>query len=96
MPSKGTIKGLVSGSSKGGLLSAGTWSTQTLATITYSGSASSLKLSSSKGSCGVSGGAFSCGSGVTASTFTAVCFFDRDLSEPIHLFDRLLRDLRFC
>ncbi|EJF67147.1 ribonuclease T2 [Dichomitus squalens LYAD-421 SS1] len=68
LPSKGTIHA----SSTGGLISAGTWSTQTLATYTFSGTTSSFTLSSSKGSCGVSSGKFSCGSDVSASTFSAV------------------------
>ncbi|KAJ7193812.1 ribonuclease [Mycena pura] len=68
LPAKATIHA----SSAGGLLSLGTWSTQTLATYTLSGTASSFTMTSSKGACGVSGGAFSCGSGVTSTTFSAV------------------------
>ncbi|RDB28497.1 Ribonuclease Le2 [Hypsizygus marmoreus] len=71
LPTKATIKALRSGSLVGGLLSAGTWSTQTLATYTISGSASSFTMISSKGNCGVSGGAFSCGSGVSLTSFSA-------------------------
>ncbi|PAV22062.1 ribonuclease T2 [Pyrrhoderma noxium] len=72
LPSKATITALrSSGSSTGGLLSAGTWSTQTLATYTLSGTVSSFTLKSSKGNCGVSSGQFSCGSGVSSSTFSA-------------------------
>lgn len=59
-------------STTGGLLTAGTWSVQTLATYTLSGSASSFTMSTSKGNCGVSSGQLTCGSGVTASTFSAV------------------------
>ncbi|KIM82368.1 hypothetical protein PILCRDRAFT_785988 [Piloderma croceum F 1598] len=65
-------KAIIKASTTGGLLSAGTWSTQTLATYTLSGSSSSFTLKSSKGNCGVSSGKFSCGSGVSASTFSAV------------------------
>ncbi|KAI0348284.1 ribonuclease T2 [Trametopsis cervina] len=68
LPSKAQLHA----SSTGGLLSGGTWSTQTLATYTISGSSSSFTMSTSKGSCGVSGSTLSCGSGVTASKFSAV------------------------
>ncbi|KAF8899056.1 ribonuclease T2-like protein [Infundibulicybe gibba] len=61
-----------SGSSTGGLLSLGTWSTQTLATFTISGTASSFTMTSSKGNCGVSSGTFACGSGVALTSFSAV------------------------
>jgi len=71
LPAKATINAIHSGSHLGGLLSLGTWSTQTPATFTISGTASGFTMTSSKGSCGVSGGAFSCGSGVS-STFSAV------------------------
>ncbi|KII93610.1 hypothetical protein PLICRDRAFT_398873 [Plicaturopsis crispa FD-325 SS-3] len=73
IPTKGTIVAVTSsGATTGGLLTAGTWSTQTLATYTFSGSASSFTLKTSKGSCGVSGGKFACGSGVSATSFSAV------------------------
>jgi ribonuclease T2 len=68
IPARATIHA----STTGGLLSAGTWSTQTLATYTLTGTASSFSLTSSKGSCGVSNGAFACGSGVTSTQFSAV------------------------
>ncbi|KAI0756483.1 ribonuclease T2 [Daedaleopsis nitida] len=68
LPSKGTIHA----STTGGLLTGGTWSVQTLATYTFSGSASSFTMSTSKGKCGVSGGQLTCGSGVSATTFSAV------------------------
>ncbi|KAJ7610812.1 ribonuclease T2 [Roridomyces roridus] len=71
LPTKATIHAVQNGAQVGGLLSLGTWSTQTLATFTLSGSATSFTLSSSKGTCGVSGGVFACGSGVS-STFSAV------------------------
>ncbi|KII93612.1 hypothetical protein PLICRDRAFT_35839 [Plicaturopsis crispa FD-325 SS-3] len=72
IPSKATITAKTSSGSTGGLLSAGTWSTQTLASYTLSGSADSLTLKSSKGACGVSSGKFACGSSVAASKFSAV------------------------
>ncbi|KAF4611724.1 hypothetical protein D9613_004228 [Agrocybe pediades] len=73
LPSKATIHAInSSGSSIGGLLSLGTWSTQTLATYTLSGTTSSFTMTSSKGNCGVSGGQFSCGSGVSLTSFSAV------------------------
>ncbi|PPQ73380.1 hypothetical protein CVT26_015483 [Gymnopilus dilepis] len=73
LPSKATIHAITSsGSTVGGLLSLGTWSTQTLATYTLSGSTSSFTMISSKGNCGVSGGQFACGSGVSQTTFSAV------------------------
>ncbi|KAI8981149.1 ribonuclease T2 [Trametes punicea] len=68
LPSKGTIHA----STTGGLLSTGTWSTQTLATYHFSGTTSSFTMSTSKGDCGVSDGQLRCGSGVSASKFSAV------------------------
>ncbi|KXN88861.1 Ribonuclease Le2 [Leucoagaricus sp. SymC.cos] len=72
LPARATINAIRSGSSVGGLLSLGTWSTQTLATFSLSGTASTFTMTSSKGNCGVSGGAFSCGSGVSSTKFSAV------------------------
>ncbi|KIM47510.1 hypothetical protein M413DRAFT_22164 [Hebeloma cylindrosporum] len=72
LPAKATVHALQSGSSIGGLLSTGTWSTQTLATFRLSGTASSFTMTSSRGNCGVSAGSFSCGSGVSLTTFSAV------------------------
>ncbi|KAF5352766.1 hypothetical protein D9756_005891 [Leucocoprinus leucothites] len=72
LPARAIINAIRSGSTVGGLLSLGTWSTQTLATFTLSGTASSFTMTSSKGSCGVSGGKFSCGSGVSSTTFSVV------------------------
>ncbi|KJA28519.1 hypothetical protein HYPSUDRAFT_128901 [Hypholoma sublateritium FD-334 SS-4] len=69
LPTKATIH---ASTGVGGLLSAGTWSTQTLATYTISGTTSSFTMTSSKGNCGVSGTTFSCGSGVSLTTFSAV------------------------
>ncbi|KAJ7907312.1 ribonuclease T2 [Mycena leptocephala] len=68
LPTKATIHA----SSTGGLLSLGTWSTQTLATYTLTGTMSSFTMTSSKGNCGVSGGKFACGSGVALTSFSAV------------------------
>ncbi|KAJ6520138.1 ribonuclease T2 [Mycena sanguinolenta] len=71
IPTKATIQAIQNGSQVGGLLSLGTWSTQTLATYTLSGSATAMKLSSSKGTCGVGDGVFGCGNG-DSTTFSAV------------------------
>ncbi|KAF7337842.1 RNase Gf29 [Mycena venus] len=68
LPAKATIHA----SSAGGLLSLGTWSTQTLATYTISGTMDSFTMTSSKGNCGVSSGTFACGSGVSLTSFSAV------------------------
>ncbi|KAF8164481.1 ribonuclease T2 [Mycena galopus ATCC 62051] len=61
-------------STGGGVLTLGTWSTQTLATMHLTGTTDSFTFLSSKGACncGVSGGELVCGSGVDLSTFTAV------------------------
>jgi len=73
LPSKSTLSALRSGSKVGGLLTAGTLSSQTPATYTLSGTTSSFTMSTSKGKCAVSGQTLTCGSGVsTASTFSAV------------------------
>ncbi|KAJ3511354.1 hypothetical protein NLJ89_g4149 [Agrocybe chaxingu] len=72
LPSKATIRAIRSGSTVGGLLTAGTWSTQTLATMTLSGTTSSFTMTSSRGNCGLNSGSLTCGSGVTAATFSAV------------------------
>lgn len=69
LPSKAHLQA----STTGGLLTAGTWSTQTPATYTISGSPSSFTLSTSKGPCAVSSGTLTCGSSVSSpSTFSAV------------------------
>ncbi|KAJ4474301.1 ribonuclease Le37 [Lentinula aciculospora] len=72
LPTKAMIVAIDGGAQVGGLLTLGTWSTQTLATMTLAGSTSSFTMTSSKGSCGVSGGELTCGSGVSATSFTAV------------------------
>ncbi|KAJ6566003.1 ribonuclease [Mycena sp. CBHHK59/15] len=72
IPTKAIIHAIQDGSQIGGLLSLGTWSTQSLATYTLSGTANSFTMTSSKGDCGISDGVFTCGSGVDSSTFSAV------------------------
>ncbi|KAJ3763953.1 ribonuclease Le37 [Lentinula raphanica] len=72
LPTKAMIVAIHNGAQVGGLLTLGTWSTQTLATMTLAGSTSSFTMTSSKGSCGINGGELTCGSGVSASSFTAV------------------------
>ena len=72
VPSRGTISVLVSGTKIGGLLSYGTWSTQTSGTMTATASGSGFTLTSSRGMCGVISGGLTCGSSVTASVFTLV------------------------
>ena len=74
VPSRGTISVLVSGTKIGGLLSYGTWSTQTPGTMTAtaSGSGSGFTLTSSRGNCGIVSGGLTCGISVTASVFTLV------------------------
>ncbi|KAJ6490790.1 RNase Gf29 [Mycena vitilis] len=67
-PAKATIHA----SSAGGLLSLGTWSTQTLATYTMNGTPDNFTMTSSKGNCGVGNGTFTCGSAVSLSPFSAV------------------------
>ncbi|KAF4635847.1 hypothetical protein G7Y89_g2229 [Cudoniella acicularis] len=69
----GYLNAFTSSAQTGCLISAGTWYTSgTCATYTATASGSGFTLTSSKGSCGISGSIFSCGSGVTASVFTAV------------------------
>ncbi|KIN04861.1 hypothetical protein OIDMADRAFT_192336 [Oidiodendron maius Zn] len=60
------------GSQTGCLISAGTWYTSgTCATYTATPSGSGFTLKSSKGSCGISNFAFTCGSGVSGTVFSA-------------------------
>ncbi|TGJ87193.1 hypothetical protein E0Z10_g1606 [Xylaria hypoxylon] len=69
----GYLNAYYSGSADGCLITAGTWyTTGTCATYTATASGSGFTLSSSKGSCGVVSGAFTCASGVSATVFTAV------------------------
>ncbi|KAF1830553.1 ribonuclease T2 [Decorospora gaudefroyi] len=70
---KGHLDVVLNGASKGCIISKGTWyATGTCATFTAATSSNGFTLSSSKGKCGVVGGALSCGNGVkTATTFTA-------------------------
>lgn len=77
-PTGGSFSGsgylnVVSGGSQNGcIISAGTWYTSgTCATFTASASGSGFTLKSSKGSCGVSSGVFTCGSGVSSTVFTS-------------------------
>ncbi|KAJ8084526.1 hypothetical protein PM082_003298 [Marasmius tenuissimus] len=74
VPGRARIQAVLSssGSTIGGLLTAGTWSTQTLATYTLAGTPSDFTLSSSKGTCGVQAGTFTCGNGVSSTSFSAV------------------------
>jgi len=68
----GYLNGIADGSQTGCLISAGTWYTGgTCATFTATSSGDGFTLKSSKGSCGITSGAFSCGSGVTATVFAA-------------------------
>ncbi|KAI3318061.1 ribonuclease T2 [Xylariaceae sp. AK1471] len=70
---KGYLNAYYSGSKDGCLIAAGTWyTTGTCATYTATASGSGFTLTSSKGSCGVVSGAFTCASGVSATVFTAV------------------------
>ncbi|KAJ6609384.1 ribonuclease T2-like protein [Mycena sp. CBHHK59/15] len=64
IPTKAIIHAIQDGSQIGGLLSLGTWSTQSLATYTLSGTANS-RLRYQRW-------VFTCGSGVDSSTFSAV------------------------
>ena len=70
--SSGTISVLVSGTKTGGLLSYGTWSTQTPGTMNVTASGSGFTLTSRRGECGIISDKLTCGSGVTASVFTLV------------------------
>ncbi|EJD37105.1 ribonuclease T2 [Auricularia subglabra TFB-10046 SS5] len=73
VPASFTVQALrSSGSTTGGLLSGGTWSTQTLATYKTAASGSGFTLTTSKGPCAVSSSTLTCASGNSASVFTAV------------------------
>ncbi|CAK1365461.1 unnamed protein product [Cercospora beticola] len=68
----GFLNVVTGGSQKGCIISAGTWFTSgTCATFTAAASGDGFTLKSSKGSCGISSGVFSCGSGVPSTIFTA-------------------------
>ncbi|ORY67828.1 ribonuclease T2 [Pseudomassariella vexata] len=68
----GYLNAYYNGAKDGCLISAGTWySTGTCATYTAAASGAGFTLKSSKGTCGVVSGAITCGSGVTATVFTA-------------------------
>ncbi|KAI1422029.1 ribonuclease T2-like protein [Xylaria sp. FL1777] len=70
---QGYLNAYYNGNEDGCLISAGTWyTTGTCATYTATASGSGFTLKSSKGTCGVVSGAFTCGSGVSATVFNAV------------------------
>ncbi|ESK90948.1 ribonuclease t2 [Moniliophthora roreri MCA 2997] len=72
LPAKAHLQATrTNGSTLGGLLSLGTWSTQTLAMSTMTGTTNSFTMTSSKGSCGMNGESFACGNGITTTTFSA-------------------------
>jgi ribonuclease T2 len=65
----GYLNVLVNGAKKGCIISAGKWyTTGTCATFTATSSGSGFTLSSSKGKCGVVGGALSCDASVSSAT----------------------------
>ncbi|KAI1769840.1 ribonuclease M [Hypoxylon cercidicola] len=65
---KGYLNAVTGGSTKGCLISGGTWYTSgTCATFTAASSGSGFTLKSSKGFCSVSGGALTCASGTSAA-----------------------------
>jgi hypothetical protein len=73
VPARSHLNAIKSGGQQiGALLSAGTLSVQTPATYTATTSGSGFTLTTSKGNCGISGGQFTCGSGVTATVFGSV------------------------
>ncbi|KAL5121148.1 Ribonuclease T2 precursor (RNase T2) [Pleosporales sp. CAS-2024a] len=66
---KGYLKVVVNGANKGCIISKGAWYTSgTCATFTASSAGSGFRLTSSKGNCGVVGGALSCGSSISSGT----------------------------
>lgn len=70
---KGYLNVKVGSATNGCVISAGTWYTSgTCAIITATASGLGFTLASSKGNCGVVSGALVCGSGVTATVFTAM------------------------
>ncbi|KAJ6531081.1 ribonuclease [Mycena capillaripes] len=71
-PAKATIHAFSGSVFVGGLLSLGTWSTQTLATYALNGTPDNFTMTSSKGNCGVSAGTFACGIGVSLTSFSAI------------------------
>ncbi|KAG8893106.1 ribonuclease T2-like, partial [Tulasnella sp. 403] len=72
VPARSNVKAITSsGSTVGCLLSYGTWSTQTCATLTASTSGSGFTLTSSKGPCAVTSSGLSCSSTNTATVFTS-------------------------
>ncbi|KAG8978539.1 ribonuclease T2-like [Tulasnella sp. 427] len=71
-PSKSTITVTTSSGTVGCLLSYGTWSVQTCATLTATTSGSGFTLTSSKGKCAISSSGLSCSSSVTTATVFTV------------------------
>lgn len=70
---RGFLNVEIQGGQKGCIISAGTWySSGTCATFTAATSGDGFTLKSSKGNCGVVSGVFTCGSGVSSTSFTAV------------------------
>ncbi|KAI0144587.1 ribonuclease T2 [Xylariaceae sp. FL1272] len=68
----GYLTAVYDGQEDGCLIGAGTWYTSgTCATYTATASDSGFTLKSSKGTCGISDDTFTCGSGVSATVFTA-------------------------
>ncbi|KAF2102601.1 ribonuclease T2 [Rhizodiscina lignyota] len=68
----GFLEVTTGGSQKGCLISAGTWfTTGTCATFTATASGNGFTLKSSKGNCGISNNAFTCGSNVSSTVFTS-------------------------
>jgi len=68
----GYLNIVASGSQKGCLISSGAWYTSgTCATYRVASSEDGFTLTSSKGNCGVISGKFTCGSGVSAGTFSS-------------------------
>ncbi|KAF2025522.1 ribonuclease T2 [Setomelanomma holmii] len=66
---KGNLNVIVNGSKNGCIIGAGTWyTTGTCATFTATSAGSGFTLTSSKGKCGIVGGALTCGSSVTTAT----------------------------
>ncbi|KAI1435856.1 ribonuclease-like protein T2 [Xylaria sp. CBS 124048] len=69
---KGFLNAIFNGEQDGCLISAGKWFTSgTCATYTATPSGSGFTLKSSKGTCGITGDTFSCGSGISATIFNA-------------------------
>ena len=69
---KGYLNVQTGGAQKGCIISGGAWyTTGTCATFTATANGSGFTLTSSKGACGVSNNALTCGSGVESTVFTS-------------------------